>query len=167
MSWSVSPATVSFAITRIRRSSSGWLSVGATRGGGSSRPRRNATYTTTTVSTTKTPRPTHLSITAPMTISAKYAIVSRRNRNASASLRSGFLTSSPFLPRSEDVNRCVNDDPHDVDEVPVDAAQLDAVVVRSREVAAEGAGRHEEQDRQTDEDVRTVEPGQTEEDRRE
>src|SRR4029079_11758150 len=42
-----------------------------------------------------------------------------------------------FSPLLEDVNRGVDDDPHDVDEMPVDTAQLDAVVLRRREVAAE------------------------------
>src|SRR3954465_7554242 len=83
-----------------------------------------------------------------------------RNLNASASLRSGLIT-------SEGVDRRVHDDPHHVDEVPVDPADLDAVVVLGREVAAEGADRHEEQERTADEDVRPVEPGQPEENRAE
>src|SRR5690242_7689985 len=72
---------------------------------------------------------------------------------------------SAFEP-SEDVDRRVHDDPHNVDEVPVDTADLDAVMVLGREMAAEGTGRHEREDRQTDEDVGPVEAGETEEDRR-
>src|SRR4051812_43202446 len=106
-------------------------------------------------------------MTAPMTISAKKPIVSRRNRKTPASLGSGFLTSWSFLPRSEDVNRRVHDDPHHVDEMPVDPGQLDAVMVPGREMPAERANRHEGQDRQADEDVRAVKPRQAEEDRRE
>src|SRR5919202_4732726 len=81
-------------------------------------------------------------------------------RNASASLRNGLIT----VP-SDDVDRRVDHDPHYVHEVPVDPSDLDAVVVLGREMAAEGADRHEEQDRQADEDVRAVEAGQAEEDR--
>src|ERR1700745_1679992 len=67
----------------------------------------------------------------------------------------------------EDVDRRVHDDPHNVDEVPIDTADLDSVVMLGREMAAEGTCRHEREDRQTDEDMGTVEPGETEEDRRE
>src|SRR3954447_6927184 len=81
-----------------------------------------------------------------------------RNMNASASLRSGLIT-------SEEGDRRVHDDPHYVDEVPVDPADLDAVVVLGREVPAEGADGHEEQDREADEDVRAVEAGEAVEDR--
>ena len=95
------------------------------------------------------------------TITSAPTITTRRNRNASASLRSGFASAS------EDVDGRVDDDPHHVDEVPVDPADLDAVMVLRGEVPAEGADRHEEQDRQADEDVRAVQAGEAEEDRRE
>src|SRR4051812_5760249 len=50
--------------------------------------------------------------------------------------------------------------------MPVDAGELDAVVMRRREVAAEGPDRGEEQDRQTDEHVGAVQARQGEEDGR-
>jgi hypothetical protein len=53
----------------------------------------------------------------------------------------------------------VDDNPHYVDEVPVDPADLDAVVVLGREVAAERPDRHEQEDREPDEDVGAVEAG--------
>src|SRR3954447_6621555 len=81
-----------------------------------------------------------------------------RNMNASASLRSGLIT-------SEEGDRRVHDDPHYVDEVPVDPADLDAVVVLGREVAAESSDGHEQEDRQADEDVRAVQARQAVEDR--
>jgi hypothetical protein len=40
--------------------------------------------------------------------------------------------------------------------VPVDPRHLDAAVLAGREVAAERAGRREQQQRQADEDVRAV-----------
>src|SRR3954447_3909984 len=80
-------------------------------------------------------------------------------RNASASLFSGFRT-----PRSlEDVDGRVHDDPHHVDEVPVDPGDLDAVVVLGRVVAAKRAHRRHREQRETDEDVRAVQAGQAEE----
>src|SRR5262245_7455586 len=89
-----------------------------------------------------------------------------RKRKASGSLRSGFLMPALY-PNSEDVDRQVDDDPHDVDEVPVDPADLDAVVVLRREVPPEGPDRHEQEDREADEDVCAVQARQAEEDRRE
>src|SRR5947208_12284163 len=89
-----------------------------------------------------------------------------RKRNASASLRSGLRMPLTY-PKSEDVDRREDDDPHYVDEVPVDPADLDAVVVLGGEMSAEGANRHEEQDRQADEDVRAVQARQRIEDRSE
>ena len=57
---------------------------------------------------------------------------------------------------SEDVDGQVHDDPHHVDEVPVDPADLDTVMVFRGEVPSERADRHEEQDREADEDVGAV-----------
>src|SRR3954467_3741964 len=89
-----------------------------------------------------------------------------RKRNASASLRSGLRMPLAY-PKSEDVDRREHDDPHHVDEMPVDPADLDAVVVLGGEVPAEGADRHEQEDREADEDVGSVQAGEAEEDRRE
>ena len=71
--------------------------------------------------------------------------------------------------RSEDVDGHVDDDPHDVDEVPVDARHLDAEVVLrlGAEVAAEGADRREAEQHQADEDVGAVQAGEAVEDRAE
>src|SRR5436190_17281991 len=67
----------------------------------------------------------------------------------------------------QDVDGHVDDDPHHVDEVPVDPADLDAVVVVGREVPAERTDRHEQQDREADEHVRAVQSREAVEDRRE
>ena len=67
--------------------------------------------------------------------------------------------------RLEDVDRRVDDDPHHVDEVPVDPRHLHAAVLLLGEVPAEGADRREQQQGQADEDVGTVQPGQPVEDR--
>src|SRR5688572_9987847 len=83
-----------------------------------------------------------------------------RKRNASCSLLKGLST-----PALEDVDTRVDEDPHHVDEVPVDARHLDAAVLLSREVAAEGPGGRERQQRQADEDVGAVEAGETVKDR--
>src|SRR6478735_10277555 len=94
-----------------------------------------------------------------------------RNLYASASLRNGFFTCTSFPrrrdPYSDDVDREVDDDPHYVDEVPVDPGQLDAVVVLGGVVPAEGADDRHQQDGETDEHVRAVQSRQTEEDGRE
>src|SRR5262245_15013286 len=74
-----------------------------------------------------------------------------------------------LLRPSEDVDRRINDDPHHVYEVPVDAGHLDAeVVLRLRpEVAAESANRGEAEQGEADEDVGAVEAGEAVEDRAE
>src|ERR1700710_393128 len=89
------------------------------------------------------------------------AITTTRKRNASASLRSGFST----VLSLEDVDRQVHDDPHHVDEMPVDPAELDAVMMLGGEVPPEGADRHEQEDREADEDVGAVQAREAEEDR--
>src|SRR4051794_35238280 len=99
--------------------------------------------------------------TLAIAIAAKPASVSSRDSNASCSLLSGFRMTS------DDVDGDVHDDPHHVDEVPVDAGQLDTVVVLGREVPAEGADRREEQQHQPDEDVHAVQARQAEEGARE
>src|SRR6187549_3719523 len=70
---------------------------------------------------------------------------------------------------SEDVDADVDDDPHHVYEVPVDAGHLDAEVVlrRRAEVAAEGADRREGEQSEADEDVGAVQAGEAVEDRAE
>src|SRR5436305_2288104 len=87
-----------------------------------------------------------------------------RKRNASASLRSGLRMPLTY-PRSEDVDRREDDDPHHVDEVPVDPADLDAVMVLGREMPPEGADRHERENREPDEHVAAVQAREAEEDR--
>src|SRR4051794_9678293 len=69
----------------------------------------------------------------------------------------------------EDVDGREDDDPHHVDEVPVDARHLDAeVVLRVRsEVAAPGADVGEGEQHQTDEDVGAVQAREAVEDRAE
>src|SRR5947209_523116 len=134
----ISPPTVSFATTRIRRSSAADCRVGRVCTGCSARRARTHQPTTSALSATNTASPTHRPpVTAASTIAAKYATVASRNRNASASLRSGLITA----PRLQDVDGRVHDDPHDVHEVPVDPGDLDAVVRRGRVVAAEGPDR--------------------------
>src|SRR3712207_575101 len=85
-------------------------------------------------------------------------------RNASSSERSGLKRISGVL-RLDDVDRQVDDDPHDVDEVPVDARHLDAAVLLGREVPAERPDRREDEQRQPDRHVRAVQAGQPVEDR--
>src|SRR6266550_3375221 len=82
-----------------------------------------------------------------------------RNLNASASLRNGLIMGS------EEVHGRVDHDPHYVHEVPVDPSDLDTVMVLRGEMAAEGADRHEQQDRETHENVRAVQACQAVEDR--
>src|SRR4051812_32342155 len=160
---SVSPPTVSLATTRIRSSSSALRRGAYAPGGASSRRDRSQAQTTRTEATTNTAIPTHLPPNAnAIPIAAKYASAQSRNWNASASLRSGF-----FMRASDDVDGCVDDDPHHVDEVPVDPGDLDAVVVVRGVVAAEGTDGGEGEQRQADEDVRAVEAGEGEEDRAE
>ncbi|HEV2884301.1 MAG TPA: hypothetical protein VGW36_05550, partial [Pyrinomonadaceae bacterium] len=67
----------------------------------------------------------------------------------------------------EQVDRRVHDDPHYVDEVPVDSGDLDTVVVLRGVVPAKGAHGREREQRQPDEHVRAVQPGEPEEDGRE
>src|SRR5204863_1870224 len=69
----------------------------------------------------------------------------------------------------ENVNRRINDDPHDVDEVPVNARHLDAEMVLrlGAEMAAKGADRGEAEQHQADEDEGAVQAGEAVEDRAE
>ena len=65
---------------------------------------------------------------------------------------------------SEKVDGRVDDEPHHVDEVPVDPGDLDAVMVLGGVVAAEGAYRCDREECQPDEDVRAVQAREPEED---
>src|SRR3990172_1395379 len=107
-------------------------------------------------------RPSIVEMAEATTMSANAPIVMSRKRNAAASLRNGFSTATAS---SEEVDRRVDDDPHDVDEVPVDPGQLDSVVMLRREVAAESADRHHQEEREPNRDMRAVEARQPEEDR--
>src|SRR4051795_7707219 len=82
-----------------------------------------------------------------------------RKRNASSSDRSGPHT------WSEEVDRRVDDHPHHVDEVPVDARHLDAAVLLGGEVPLERPRGDHREKREPDEDVRAVEAGEPIEDR--
>src|SRR5919201_5272653 len=158
------PPTVSFAITRIRRSSSADCRVGRVGTGASTRRARTHHPSTPALRTMKTANPTHRPpSTAASTIAAKYATVASRNRNASASLRSGLIIPVPL----EDVNGRIHDDPHYVHEVPVDPGDLDSVVCGRGVMASERAHRRRREQQQPDEDVRAVEAGQAVEDRAE
>src|SRR5262249_27470333 len=94
------------------------------------------------------------------TITATTTTTRTRSWKAPSSVVSGLRT----WP-SEDVDRRVDDDPHDVDEVPVDPGHLDAVVVLGREVPAERPDHDRQQQAQANEDVRAVQAGQPVEDR--
>src|SRR5687768_14948752 len=98
------------------------------------------------------------------TMSANAPIVISRNRKAAASLRKGLSIRRDLL---EKVDRRVHDDPHYVDEVPVDPGQLDPVVVLGREVPPEATDDHHQQQAEADEDMRPVEARQPEEHGRE
>jgi len=128
---SSAPATVSFATTSSLCSPPGRCGMSVISAACASRWRLNQ-IATAAVSTTKTPSPTQRSISAPITMSAKYPIVSQTSRNAACSLRmdsSRRLSDSlAELGSSENVNRHVHDDPHHVDKVPVDPAYLEAVM---------------------------------------
>ena len=69
------------------------------------------------------------------------------------------------LRRLEDVDRREDDDPHHVDEVPVDARHLDALVGVRREVAAEDRSVTTLSSIRPIDDVRAVQAGQAVEDR--
>src|SRR5918998_5013025 len=92
--------------------------------------------------------------TAASPIAPNTTATTTTNPNASASVRAGFLTRGGL----DHVDGHVDDDPHDVDEVPVEAGDLDAeVVVRLwAEVAADRADEGEEEQVQPDEDVHPV-----------
>src|SRR5207342_2971870 len=94
------------------------------------------------------------------TIAPTTTATHRRKRNASSSERSGLSTRLAL----QDVDRRVDDDPHHVDEVPVDARHLDAAVLLGREVPAEGPHRGHRQQREAHEDVRAVQAGEAVED---
>src|SRR5207245_4732719 len=107
-----------------------------------------------------TPPTTPARTAAPSTYSGSWT--------ASPSERSGFSIAPSTARRErrlEDVDGRVHDDPHHVDEVPVDPRHLDAAVLLGGVVAAERADRHEQQQHQPDEHVRSVQPRQRVEDR--
>src|SRR5262245_35332469 len=142
----------------MRRSSGPPRCVGAVFGVTSSRRARSHHAITPALRTMKTASPAQPLMTPASAISPKKTAAPSRKWKASASLLSGFFT-------LEDVDRRVDHDPHYVDEVPVDPGNLDPVVGFRRVVTAVGADRGREQQRQPDEDVRPVQPGQAEEDR--
>src|SRR5690606_24555140 len=61
--------------------------------------------------------------------------------------------------RLDQVHDREQDNPDEVDEVPVQAHDLDPAVILRRVGAAEGAHAREDQAEHTDRDVRAVEPG--------
>src|SRR5205809_2167658 len=69
----------------------------------------------------------------------------------------------------KDIDGKEDDEPHNVDEVPVDARHLDTQVILllRAEMAAEGADRGEGEQAEPDEDVGAVEAGEAVEDRAE
>src|SRR5919107_1534629 len=76
---------------------------------------------------------------------------SRIARSASRSAsETGSVTdvfeARPSSTRLQEVDGRVDEDPHHVDEVPVDARHLDAAVLLRGEVAAEGADRREDEE---------------------
>src|SRR3954469_8453005 len=144
MSWSVSPATVSLATTRMRHSSSGCDSVGARRGGGRSgaRVQRGLGAAADERDVEDDEREDDEDGEAEPRVDDRadddQSEVADRQQKESE--RVGFAAKRiphvpVFWPLLEDVTRGVDDDPHDIDEVPVDAAQLDAVMLRRAEVA--------------------------------
>ena len=110
---------------------SGGLAAGAcaTGASGSSR-RRRATRATTAVTTTKTATPTQTLIS-----DADHDQREVADRQPDEPERICFAPERIPHALLEEVDGHVHDDPHHVDEVPVDAADLDAVVVLGREVA--------------------------------
>ena len=93
------------------------------------------------VSPMKTPRPSHVLITRRDDDQRE---VDDRQPDEPESLRLGAERVPHYgnLPSLQDVDRDVHHDPHYVDEVPVDPADLDAVMVLGAEMAPEGAYRH-------------------------
>src|SRR3954454_10489565 len=100
-----------------------------------------------------------LSTTTITTIARQTRPTCTRKRNMSRSERRGFHISL------KDVDGRVDDDPHDVDEVPVDTGHLDTAVLLGRVVAAERPDRREREKDQADGHVRAVQSGQAVEDR--
>src|SRR5947209_17245329 len=85
-----------------------------------------------------------------------------RKRKASCSERRGLSIGESSL---QDVHRRVDDDPHNVDEVPVDARYLDAAVLLRTEVPSVRAYDRVQEQVEADEHVRAVEAGEPVEDR--
>jgi len=86
------------------------------------------------------------------TMTATTATNHSSTRKASASDRSGFSNGANL----EDVDRRVDDDPHGVDEVPVNARHFHPLMVLGRIVAAERTQRDDRQRAQADEHVGAV-----------
>src|SRR6185503_18622001 len=96
--------------------------------GGGGEPHGSARAISTTATTTAAPISTYT-----------------KKRKASASERSGLSTGTG-ASGLDDVDRGVDDDPHHVHEVPVDARHLDPAVLLRRVVASERAnGDHRQQ----------------------
>src|SRR5262245_46960365 len=108
-------------------------------------------------------KPSSADIHEATTMSANAPIVISKNRKAASSLRKGLSTPTSL----EEVDRRVHDDPHHVDKMPVDAGALDAVMVLRRVVTPNAPDDDHEQQAEADGDVRTVQPGEPEEDRSE
>ena len=73
------------------------------------------------------------------------------------------------LPANErqQVDGAEHDDPDKVNEVPVHFSRLDSKVLLRREIATNGANKHDEQENDTDGDVQAVKTGQRKERRTE
>src|SRR5215203_3946521 len=108
-------------------------------------------------------------VTATTTAPAMPTITTHLKTAASLSFTTPETPRRRFAAASEDVDGDEHDDPHDVDEVPVDPWHLDPEMILrvGPEVAAEGTDRREREQHQTGEDVGSVEAGEAVEDRAE
>src|SRR5690606_29445921 len=68
-------------------------------------------------------------------------------------------------PAAPDVDGEEEEEPDDVNEVPVPGGRLEAEMLLRREVAAHGADEADDQENRADQNVETVEPGRHEEGR--
>src|SRR6476620_7790079 len=76
--------------------------------------------------------------------------------------RSGCMSLPRWSLAGQEVEEREQQDPHDVDEVPVQRGRLDGVVVTRRELAGHRSIQHDPEHDDAREDVRAVEAGQGE-----
>src|SRR6185503_9746144 len=107
--------------------------------------------------------PSKMSVFSSPTTRKTLPMVSPSEHSTAHSCSMLFQEIVVMAPRSENVDDGEQQDPHDVDEVPVEAGHLEAEMLGRRVVTADRSQERDRQQRGTNQHVQAVQAGQREE----